>query len=94
MSRTGGLDLLYYSFITLTYDVNIVWGGSGYADGNLVEGYFAENNCVMYGESGFEGSFCKTWEASGFCDASSIDCVTEKPKGGWCASERFNPIAA
>jgi hypothetical protein len=53
LSRTGDLDLLYYSFITLTYDVNIVWGGTGYADGNLVEGYFAENNCVMYGDSGF-----------------------------------------
>jgi hypothetical protein len=48
MSRVANLDLLLYSFITLTYDVNIVWGGSGYANGNLVEGYFAFNNCTMY----------------------------------------------
>jgi hypothetical protein len=30
LARLGNLDLLYYSFITLTYDVNIVWGGTGY----------------------------------------------------------------
>ena len=30
LSRLNNLDLLYYSFITLTYDVNIVWGGTGY----------------------------------------------------------------
>lgn len=48
MSRVANLDLLYYSFVTLTYDVNIVWGGKGYADGALVEGYFAPNNCNMY----------------------------------------------
>lgn len=53
LSRLGDLDLLYYSFITLTYDVNIVWGGSGYAGGDLVEGYFALNNCTMYNGVGF-----------------------------------------
>ena len=48
MKRVGNLDLMWYSFVTLTYDVNIVWGGKGYANGDLVEGYFADNNCTMY----------------------------------------------
>ena len=48
MSRVNDLDLLLFSFIVTTYDVNIVWGGSGYANGDLVEGYFADNNCTMY----------------------------------------------
>jgi len=48
MSRVNDLDLLLFSFIVTTYDVNIVWGGKGYANGDLVEGYFADNNCTMY----------------------------------------------
>lgn len=58
LSRVNDLDLIYFSFITTTYDVNIVWGGSGYADGDLVEGYFAFNNCTMYSPGKFELSFC------------------------------------
>jgi len=48
ISRLKDLDLIYFSFIITTYEPNIVWGGKGYADGNLVEGYFAFNNCTLY----------------------------------------------
>lgn len=48
LSRVNDLDLLLFSFIVTTYNVNIVWGGHGYANGDLVEGYFADNNCTMY----------------------------------------------
>jgi hypothetical protein len=61
MSRVNDLDLLLFSFIVTTYDVNTVWGGHGYANGNLVEGYFAANNCTLYNGKEFQGSFCKTW---------------------------------
>ena len=94
MSRVGDLDLLLFSFIVTTYDVNIVWGGSGYANGDLVEGYFADNNCTMYNGQQFEGSFCAQWQPTGFCSANGLECPINKPQGGWCASERFNPIAA
>jgi len=74
MSRVADLDLLLFSFITTTYDVNIVWGGKGYANGDLVEGYFAHNNCTMYSPNEFQGSFCKLWSQSGVCDASGVQC--------------------
>jgi len=48
LTRNNDIDLLLFSFITTTYDVNIVWGGKGYADGNLIEGYFAHDKCIMY----------------------------------------------
>ena len=38
LMRTKDANIVYFAFYTLTKELNIVWGGTGYDDSNLIDG--------------------------------------------------------
>lgn len=36
--QASNVNMIYFAFYTLTTSLNVVWGGSGYNNGSLIDG--------------------------------------------------------